>query len=113
MGTYRPDKPTRRFSNEYKVTAVRMTFKPHALIKDVANSLDIHPFMLSRWRKEYFEGKLVADERKISKQLNRIPREKELTESQRIKKLEAQVAELKKENDFLKKWEKFLAEQRR
>ena len=25
-------------------------------IKDVATTLDIHPFMLSRWRKEYQEA---------------------------------------------------------
>ena len=41
MSTYRPDKPTRRYSNEYKVSAVRMTFKPGVMIKDVAASLDI------------------------------------------------------------------------
>ena len=33
-------------------------------VKDVAQALDIHPFMLSSWRKEYREGKIVADKRK-------------------------------------------------
>ncbi len=33
-------------------------------VKEVAATLDIHPFMLSRWRKEYREGKIVADKRK-------------------------------------------------
>ena len=113
MSTYRPDKPTRRYTNEYKVSAVRMTFKPGVMIKDVAQSLDIHPFMLSRWRKEYFEGKLVADERKVTKTLIAVPKKKELTDGERLKKLEAENAALKKEVDFLKKWEKFLAEQRR
>ena len=113
MSKYRYDKPTRRYSNGYKVSAVRLTFQPRVMIKDVALSLDIHPFMLSRWRKEYFEGKLVADERKVSKKLISVPRKKELTDSERIKKLEAENAALKKENDFLKKWEAFLAEQRR
>ncbi len=113
MTSYRPDKPTRRYTNEYKVSAVRMTFKPGVMIKDVAAYLDIHPFMLSRWRKEYFEGSLVADERKVSRNLETIPRKKELTDSERIKKLEAENAALKKEVDFLKKWETFLAEQRR
>ena len=113
MSTYRPDKPTRRYTNEYKVSAVRMTFKAGVLIKDIAQSLDIHPYMLSRWRKEYFEGKLVADERKTSKNLIAVPRKKELTDSERVKKLEIENAALKKEVDFLKKWEAFLAEQRR
>jgi hypothetical protein len=30
------------------------------LIKDVAESLCIHPFMLSRWRKEVRDGELVG-----------------------------------------------------
>jgi len=30
-------------------------------VKEVAEALDIHPFMLSRWRKEYKEGIIVAD----------------------------------------------------
>ncbi|CAM3879101.1 Transposase [Parendozoicomonas haliclonae] len=113
MSTYRHDKPTRKYSNEYKVSAVRLTFKPGVMIKDIAESLDIHPFMLSRWRKEYFEGKLVANEWKVTKKLIAVPKKKELTESERIKKLEAENAALKKEVDFLKKWEAFLAEQRR
>ncbi|WP_299732013.1 transposase [uncultured Endozoicomonas sp.] len=113
MTTYRPDKPTRKFCNEYKVSAVRLTFQPGIMIKDVAQSLDIHPFILSRWRKEYFEGKIVADERKVSKKLVSVPRKNEMTDSERIKKLEHEVTALKKENDFLKKWKRFLAKQRR
>ncbi len=113
MSSYRPDKPTRRYTNEYKVSAVRLTFKPGVMIKDVAQSLDIHPFMLSRWRKEYFEGNLVADERKVTNNLISVPKKKELTDSERIKKLETENTALKKEVDFLKKWEAFLTEQRR
>ncbi len=45
-----------RYSNEFKITAVRLTDLPGTLIQDVAKALDIHPFMLSRWRKEYREG---------------------------------------------------------
>jgi len=46
--------------------------------------------MLSRWRKEYREGKIVADKRK---------------------KLEAENKKLKQELDLLKKWQRFLAEE--
>jgi hypothetical protein len=31
------------------------------LIKDVAESLCVHPFMLSRWRKQVRDGELVGD----------------------------------------------------
>jgi hypothetical protein len=33
-------------------TAVGLSSLPGVLIQDVASSSDIHPFMLSRWRKE-------------------------------------------------------------
>ena len=45
-------KRTREYSEEFKATAVELSELPEVLIKDVAESLDIHPFMLSRWRKE-------------------------------------------------------------
>ena len=31
------------------------------LIQDVAKILDIYPFMLSRWKKEYREGKITGE----------------------------------------------------
>jgi len=52
-------------------------------VKGVAEALDIHPFMLSRWRKEYREGKIVADKRKM---VSKKP--KALSENERIRKLE-------------------------
>ncbi|PJE79341.1 hypothetical protein CI610_01693 [invertebrate metagenome] len=87
--------------------------KPNKRIKDVAEDLDIHPFMLSRWRKEYIEGKLVADKRKLSKLVAGINNPKSLSEKQRIQELEAENAELKLEIDLLKKWQRFLAEEQR
>jgi transposase len=47
-----------RYSNEFKITAIRLANLPGTLIQDVAKVLDIHPFMLSRWKKEYREGKI-------------------------------------------------------
>ncbi len=46
-----------RYSNEFKITAIKLAGMPGVLIQDVAKILDIHPFMLSRWKKEYREGK--------------------------------------------------------
>ena len=77
-------------------------------MKGVAEALDIHPFMLSRWRKEYREGKIVADKRKM---VSKKP--KGLSENERIRKLEKHVADLKEENDLLKKWQRFLSEERK
>ena len=97
---------TWKYENEFKVKAVLLSLEDGVQVKDVAQALDIHPFMLSRWRKEYREGKLVADKRKKV-----ISIRKEKSELSRIKKLEGENARLKQENDLLKKWQRFLAEQ--
>jgi transposase-like protein len=47
-----------QYSEEFKATAVGLSSLPGVLIQDVASSLDIHPFILSRWRKEVREGRL-------------------------------------------------------
>jgi len=47
-----------RDSDEFKVTAVTMAHAPDIETKAVAEALNIHPFMLSRWKKEYREGKV-------------------------------------------------------
>ena len=46
-----------RYPNDFKVQAVQLSSHPDIQNNDVAQALDIHPFMLSRWRKEYREGK--------------------------------------------------------
>lgn len=49
-----------RYSDEFKATAVQLSSLPGVLIQDVAEALDIHPFMLSRWRKQVRDGVIVA-----------------------------------------------------
>ena len=39
-------------STEFKLTAVKLSGMPGIQVQTVANALDIHPFMLSRCRKE-------------------------------------------------------------
>ncbi|WP_020582809.1 transposase [Endozoicomonas elysicola] len=46
MFAYKAGKKTRQYTNNFKVTAVLLTYKPNKMIKDVAEYLDIHPFML-------------------------------------------------------------------
>jgi len=43
---------TRRYSPSFKATAVRLSQLPSVCVQDVAASLYIHLFMLSRWRKQ-------------------------------------------------------------
>ena len=47
-----------RYSNAFKVTAVKLANAPDIKTKAVAEALHIHPFMLSRWKKEVREGTL-------------------------------------------------------
>lgn len=49
-----------RYSHEFKATAVRLSQLPDVRVQDVAASLYIHPFMLSRWRKQAREGTLMT-----------------------------------------------------
>ena len=106
MPRYNQPGKTWRYTNEFKVTAVQLSHLEGVRVNQVAKSLDIHPFMLSRWRKEYREGRIVADKRKKAP-VN--PADKKKLD--KIKQLEKQVAELKQENKLLKKWQRFLAEE--
>ena len=49
-----------RYSDKFKATAVKLSQLPGVSCNDVAESLCIHPFMLSRWRKQVREGLIVA-----------------------------------------------------
>ncbi len=50
-----------RYTDEFKLKAVALSNEPSVLIKDVAASLCIHPFMLSRWRKEVRDGLITGE----------------------------------------------------
>src|SRR5436190_21079060 len=53
-------KKVHHYTNEFKIQAVRLSLHPDIQTHDVAHALDIHPFMLSRWKKDYREGRLKA-----------------------------------------------------
>ncbi len=63
MPRYNNPRKTWQYTNEFKVKAVQLTYLENVQVKQIAETLDIHPFMLSRWRKKYREGKIVADKR--------------------------------------------------
>jgi transposase len=71
MPRYTQPRKTWQYSNEFKVKAVELSKLEDIKIKDVAAALDIHPFMLSRWRKEYREGTIVAKKGKSGLTLQR------------------------------------------
>ena len=90
-----------RYSNEFKMTAVKMSNHSSVLTQDVAKALDIHPFMLSRWKKEYRDGKLKGKPHPTIKEIEKL--EKAVGEQKRIKELEAALKKAQIENDLLKK----------
>lgn len=87
----------RRYTEEFKATAVRMSKAPGVLSKDVAESLDIHPLMLSRWRKEYREGKISAEGKKIKLEGKRV------AELRKLRKVDKKYRLLQEEHALLKK----------
>lgn len=109
MPSYTQPRKTWRYTRDFKVKALKLSYQPGIQVKQVAAGLDIHPFMLSRWRKEYREGKLQGDNRRrvgVNKSRDKVS-DRELTENARLRK---EVARLKEENDLLKKWQRYLAE---
>ncbi|WP_280571138.1 transposase [Chromohalobacter sp. 296-RDG] len=102
-------KKTQRYSTEFKVKAVEWSHQAHRSVQGVAEALDIHPFMLSRWRKEYREGKFAM------KRVKKAPAEakEKVREQDEVTRLKRRVAELEEENDVLKKFQRFQAEERR
>ena len=53
-------KKVHRYSDEFKIQAVRLSLHPEIQTQEVAQALGIHPFMLSRWKKEYLGWKAQA-----------------------------------------------------
>lgn len=110
MPKYNQPRKTWKYTKDFKIKAVKLSYQDGIQVKQVAAGLDIHPFMLSRWRKEYREGKLQGGNQMrvgVNKNKEKIS-VKKLTENAQLKK---EVERLKKENDLLKKWQRYLAEQ--
>lgn len=113
-----------RYSLEFKRTAVKLTQAQGVQVKDVADALDIHPFMLSKWRKDAREGKLVERAPKpaktkpkpkpkakvIAKRRPKTPSAVEVSKLSRVKK---ELELLRKEHDLLKKFIRFRSEMKR
>lgn len=96
-----------RYSESFKAEAVRLASQPGILVQDVAQSLDIHPFMLSRWKKQSREGFILAAKQPSNPEL---VNEAELL---RLREVEKAYAQLKLEHDLLKKAIKFTSDVKR
>lgn len=95
-------KMTKEYSLEFKLSAVQMSNEPDVLIKDVAASLCIHPFMLSRWRKEVRDGVLTGEVPRVATE--------SVAELKRLRDLERKYKRLQMEHDLLKKAIRFASD---
>ena len=109
MPRYTQPRKTWFYPVNFKIKAVELSLRDDVMSKDVAEALDIHPLMLSRWRKEYREGKFKNAPlyQSNNKTMSKLPTKKELDNIQKLKK---ENERLKQENDLLKKWQRYLAE---
>ena len=124
-------KKVHRYSLEFKVQAVRLANHPDIQTQDAAHALDIHPFMLSKWKKDFREGKLKPaaaaaglslpralrlpradpEKRALKRQVKRLQAKVEARRE--IRALERKLAALEVEHDLLKKAIRFNIERRR
>ena len=122
-------KKVHRYTLEFKIQAVRLANHPDIQTQDVARALDIHPFMLSKWKKDFREGKLkpaaeaaglslpkalqVADpeKRALKRQVKQLEAKVEARVA--VRTLERKLAALEVEHDLLKKAIRFNIERRR
>ena len=96
---------TANYGEHFKATAVKLSSLSGVMIKDVAAALDIHPFMLSLWRKQVRDGVIVAKAPKLDVQTR--------AELKHLRELERQYKVLKEEHELLKKAIRFASDQKR
>lgn len=109
MPRYKNPRKTWFYSTEFKIRAVKLSLHPDNKVKDIAEGLGIHPMMLSRWGREYRNGILQGDGKvRIGMSRKKKSPSQKITEVAALKK---EVNRLKQENDLLKKWQLYLAEQ--
>jgi transposase len=94
-----------KYGERFKATAVKLSSLPGVLVQDVAAALDIHPFMLSLWRKQLRDGVIVAKGAKLDVRTT--------AELKRLKVLERQYKVLKEEHELLKKAIRFVSDRKR
>ena len=124
-------KKVHRYTLEFKIQAVRLANHPEIQTQDVAQALDIHPFMLSKWKKDYREGKLKpaaevaglslpkvlrvpkadSEKRALKRQVKQL--EAKVQARREVRVLERKLAALEVEHDLLKKAIRFNIERRR
>ena len=92
----------RQYSLEFKLKAVKLSQLKGVEVQAVADALEIHPFMLSRWRKEARDGVLRG--RVSLPKVVQAPRARDMKRFQALKRAHALLQE---EHALLKKLIRF------
>ena len=95
---------TYKYSERFKATAVRLSQLRGVSVREVADSLYIHPFMLSRWRQEASEGTIVTKGIEVEKDV--------AAELKELRKVKRDYQRLKIEHELLKKAIRFCSARR-
>lgn len=97
------------YKYHFKQAAIRVANHPEIQTKDVAEALNIHPFMLSRWKKQMREGVLRKDNNKSPKPIS----PNELRDAKKlISELKQKNKRLLQENQVLRKAERLFPEKK-
>ncbi len=91
------DRKRQRYTNGFKAEAVRLLVEGERSAAAVARDLGVRADLLRKWKHEQRAAGLVQD----------APRE--LTEAERVRQLERELAVVRQERDFLKKATAFFA----
>ena len=92
-----------RYSLEFKLKAVKLSQLKGVEVQAVADALEIHPFMLSRWRKEARDG-VLRGRVAVPAALKKTPPAREM---KRFQALQRAHAVLQEEHALLKKLIRF------
>lgn len=84
-------RPERKFTKEFKLSAVYLMLSKTMRPVDIAKMLDVDRQTIYRWVKEFKEGGESSFD------------EKRVTDKQELRKLQKELADLKMENEILKK----------
>lgn len=88
----------RKYTDEFKRRAVRMSYSSERSVRDIAESLGVDKSMLYQWRKRYTPD---GDKSEQAEQ------------EEDIRALQMRIAELEEENDILKKASAYFAKNQR
>lgn len=103
MARIKGPKTVQRYSAEFKLKAVKLSALSGVMVQDVAEALGIHPFMLSRWRKEAREGRLRGRGNVTLREVRDI---------RKLSGIERAYALLREEHELLKKAIRFCSTRR-